>query len=85
MTKSSAQRREKLSPIHPGEILAEEFLIPMKISQYRLARGNWRGCATGSCDHPRRAVDHGGDSASVLALLRQLRAVLGGTSEPVRP
>ena len=27
-----------LSPIHPGEILLEEFLKPMKISQYRLAR-----------------------------------------------
>ena len=38
MTKSSARRREKLPPIHPGEILAEEFLVPMKISQYRLAR-----------------------------------------------
>lgn len=24
--------------IHPGEILAEEFLKPMKISQYRLAK-----------------------------------------------
>jgi plasmid maintenance system antidote protein VapI len=28
---------EKLSPIHPGEILMEEFLKPMNISQYRLA------------------------------------------------
>jgi addiction module HigA family antidote len=27
-----------LSPIHPGEILLEEFLAPMKISQYRLAK-----------------------------------------------
>lgn len=25
-------------PIHPGEILLEEFLKPMKISQYRLAK-----------------------------------------------
>lgn len=25
-------------PIHPGEILQEEFLKPMKISQYRLAK-----------------------------------------------
>ncbi len=24
--------------IHPGEILSEEFLKPMKISQYRLAK-----------------------------------------------
>jgi addiction module HigA family antidote len=28
----------KLSPIHPGEILLEEFLEPMGISQYRVAR-----------------------------------------------
>jgi addiction module HigA family antidote len=28
---------KKLKPIHPGEILKEEFLLPMKISQYRLA------------------------------------------------
>jgi addiction module HigA family antidote len=29
---------EKLSNIHPGEILLEEFLIPMEISAYRLAK-----------------------------------------------
>ncbi len=29
---------EKLSPIHPGEILMEEFLKPMNISQYRVAK-----------------------------------------------
>jgi antitoxin HigA-1 len=28
----------KLPPIHPGEILMEEFLAPMGISQYRLAK-----------------------------------------------
>ena len=28
----------KLEPIHPGEILLEEFLSPMEISQYRLAK-----------------------------------------------
>ena len=27
-----------LPPIHPGEILLEEFLEPMSISQYRLAK-----------------------------------------------
>ena len=25
-------------PIHPGEILLEEFLVPLEISQYRLAK-----------------------------------------------
>jgi len=29
---------KKLSPIHPGEVLLEEFLKPMSISQYRLAK-----------------------------------------------
>ena len=28
----------KLFPIHPGEILNEEFLVPLEISQYRLAK-----------------------------------------------
>jgi addiction module HigA family antidote len=29
---------KKIAPIHPGEILLEEFLKPMGISQYRLAK-----------------------------------------------
>lgn len=29
---------EKMPPIHPGEILLEEFLRPLEISQYRLAK-----------------------------------------------
>lgn len=29
---------KKLSPITPGEILQEDFLLPMGISQYRLAK-----------------------------------------------
>jgi addiction module HigA family antidote len=27
-----------MRPIHPGEILMEEFLVPMGITQYRLAK-----------------------------------------------
>ena len=30
--------KTKLAPIHPGEILMEEFLKPMEIRQYRLAK-----------------------------------------------
>jgi antitoxin HigA-1 len=30
--------KKKNAPIHPGEILLEEFLKPMNISQYRLAK-----------------------------------------------
>jgi len=29
---------DKLPPIHPGEILLEEFLVPLAMSQYRLAK-----------------------------------------------
>ena len=28
---------EKLKPIHPGEVLLEEFLVPLEISQNKLA------------------------------------------------
>jgi addiction module HigA family antidote len=31
-------REKKIHPIHPGEILFEEFLKPMNISQYKLAK-----------------------------------------------
>jgi addiction module HigA family antidote len=27
----------KLAPLHPGEVLREEFLVPMKLSAYALA------------------------------------------------
>lgn len=30
--------RKKMPPIHPGEILLNEFLDPLQISQYRLAK-----------------------------------------------
>ena len=29
--------KQKLAPLHPGEVLAEEFLKPMELSQNRLA------------------------------------------------
>src|SRR5207249_1429682 len=30
--------QQKLPPVHPGEVLLEEFLGPLEISQYRLAK-----------------------------------------------
>ena len=29
---------KKIEPVHPGEILSEEFLKPLNVSQYRLAK-----------------------------------------------
>lgn len=34
---TKGSRSQPLAPVHPGEILAEEFLVPLGISQYRLA------------------------------------------------
>ena len=31
-------KKKKIALIHPGEILKEEFLVPMGISEYRLAK-----------------------------------------------
>lgn len=31
-------RTNTIDPIHPGEILLEEFLVPFGLSQYRLAK-----------------------------------------------
>jgi len=31
-------RAVRYRPVHPGEILSEEFLVPMGISMYRLAK-----------------------------------------------
>ena len=28
---------QKLAPIHPGEVLHEEYLVPLGLSQHRLA------------------------------------------------
>ncbi|MYE45420.1 MAG: HigA family addiction module antidote protein [Chloroflexi bacterium] len=38
MTTKTTHYGERLPPIHPGEVLNEEFLRPLKITQYRLAK-----------------------------------------------
>ena len=38
MTTKTTEELQRLPPIHPGEVLNEEFLLPMRVSQYRLAK-----------------------------------------------
>ncbi len=38
MTSTASIKADKLPPVHPGEILNEEFLMPLSVSQYRLAK-----------------------------------------------
>lgn len=60
-------------PIHPGEILLEEFLVPLGISQYRLAQA--------IAVPPRRIneIVHGKRSITPDTALRLARAL--GTSD----
>ena len=37
-TRKMNKKSHKLAPVHPGEILLEEFLNPLGVSQYRLAK-----------------------------------------------
>jgi len=57
----------KFEPVHPGEILLEEFLQPMGISQYRLAKD--------ISVHPRRIneIVHGKRSVTANTALRLSR------------
>src|SRR5512136_1118741 len=58
---------KKFAPVHPGEILLDEFLQPMGISQYRLAKD--------ISVHPRRIneIIHGNRSISADTALRLSR------------
>ena len=36
--KTKATQRRDIPPIHPGEVLAEDFMKPLGITEYRLAK-----------------------------------------------
>src|SRR5437867_13005210 len=64
---------KRLPPVHPGEILLEEFLAPMQVSQYRLAK---------DINVPPRRINeivHGARAVSADTALRLARYF--GTSE----
>ena len=64
---------DKLPPVHPGEILFEEFMTPLAITQYRLSKDIGV--------HPRRInqIVHGNRSVTADTALRLSRYF--GTSE----
>src|SRR5215204_4721147 len=56
-------------PVHPGEVLLEEFLRPLAISQYRLAQ---------AIDVPPRRINeivHGKRAISPVSVLRRTSAI----------
>ncbi len=71
-------------PIHPGEILLEEFLAPLGLSQYRLARAiSVRPRRINEIVHGKRSVTP--DTALRLAHAGYIRPFLDEPSNPVRP
>ena len=66
-------RKSKLAPIHPGEVLQEDFLGPMDISQYRVAKD------IGVSARRINEIVHGHRRISADTALRLARAF--GTSE----
>lgn len=38
ITTINGEKLERLPPVHPGEILLEEFMKPLGLSQYRVAK-----------------------------------------------
>jgi addiction module HigA family antidote len=65
--------RKRLPPVHPGEVLLEEFLLPLGLTQYRLAK---------SLKVPARRINeivHGNRAVSADTALRLARFF--GTSD----
>ena len=84
MIRNMTQSPYKLPPVHPGEILNEEFLRPMNVTQYRLAK------AIGVDARRIHAIVHGegaisGDGPAAFPLFRKLCEFLDGAAKPVRP
>jgi len=69
----SKTAKQKLRNIHPGEVLREEFLLPLGITQYRLAR------EIGVTEARISAICSGKRSATADSALR-LAAFFGTTS-----
>lgn len=67
MSNPHDSRKAELPPIHPGEILNEEFLQPLGITQYRLAK------AIGVDVRRIHAIVHGQRSITAETALRLSR------------
>jgi addiction module HigA family antidote len=66
-------KKRDLNPIHPGEILFEEFMKPMEISQYRLAKEiGVTPTRIGEIVHGKRAIS--ADTAIRLGLFFRMEA-----------
>jgi addiction module HigA family antidote len=68
---------DKIAPIHPGEVLMEEFIEPLGLTQHRVA------VAVGVPPRRINEIVHGKRRVTADTALRLARYF--GTSEPIRP
>jgi len=66
----------KLKPVTPGELLLEEFLIPMWISRYRLAKGIGVPAQRIRGDRGGQAHHHGRYRPTPVPVLRPVQRLL---------
>ena len=75
--------RKKLPPVHPGEQLREEFMVPLGLSSNALARAE-RDTRAHQRDRPREAWHQRRYRASAGALLQHLPPVLVEPAKQLR-
>jgi hypothetical protein len=70
---------------HPGEMLLDEFLIPLDISQNQLALDIRVSCDTDRSDCPGQARRQVGNRIAFRTVLRKQSGVLAQPATDVRP
>ena len=78
------ERDKNLKPLHPGEVLSEEFMKPMGITQYRLAKDLSVKPLRISEIVRGKPGDHGRHCATVGSALRSLCRLLDESTSPLR-
>ena len=63
-------------PTSPGEMLLEEFLVPMEMTQRALAEELGLSVPKRQLDHQRQEGNHGGNRGSSFAGVQELTSVL---------
>ena len=76
-------RMSEIDPVHPGEVLLEEFLEPLGLTQHRLAAEIGRASAD-QRDFARQASDHREHGGAVGKVLRHHGSVLAEPADPPR-
>jgi hypothetical protein len=74
--------RKKLPPTTPGKVLLEEFLKPLEVSQYQLAKDVGVPASADQRNRPRQARRDGRHCIAAGPVLRHLRALLAEYPDP---